>query len=456
MYVFRAGTITPARVGVCNPYGYGFQCIRRMALGCEIGGNVIAHDAEDSNKEEPVVLFYKSRLQDVSHSRGGQRRCPTTVQAARPFLICGARQCTDGCGTPVPISEGSPMKPAPIPGPQTFSTDSVLDCAARSRLLRISVEVTRECNLSCRYCYVPVTPSLGAPLTLAEILQIAHEARSCGAKTFVIIGGEPLLYDDLCQLVVALSVMGYSISLFSNLCYLTKSLAEFLHKHGVFVTGKLHSLDASVSDFLCGQPGAHNLMLKGISLLECEGFAEGEPPTMALHSVIAKENVSEIPTLFRWMRKRRIVPHLQLLTRVAGAGSHMSPLNPKEAESLFKTLLAIDETEFGYTWTPVPPLVGWSCQQYYCGLYVTNDASVKICSSSRTVLASLREHPMEEILQFPIMKQLRSPRQHIHGPCHDCPAHPTCYGCRADAEGICGSLFSQDQYCWRPYNARCE
>lgn len=341
------------------------------------------------------------------------------------------------------------MRPPPTPGPQTFDTASVLRCAVEGRLLRISVEVTRACNLGCTYCYVPVTPSSGRPLSHDEILDVAKQAQALGAQTFVIIGGEPLLYPGLPDLVRQLRTMGFSISMFSNLTRLTPEMAELLYEHDVFVTGKLNSLDEGVNDSLACHRGAHRAYMKAIDLLRYWGFAEPEHRRLALHSIISHENVTGIPPLFRWMRNRDIIPHFQLLTRTGRASAGMTPLSPQEAKHLFYTLLNIDQTEFGYTWIPTPPLVGWSCQQYYCSAYVTNDGRVKPCSSSATILGSVRNSSLAQILSLPIFRRLREIRCHIDGPCRSCKENVMCYGCRADAEAAGGSLFARDAYCWR-------
>lgn len=340
------------------------------------------------------------------------------------------------------------LRPPPTPGPQTFDQDTVLRCAAEGRILRISVEVTRACNLDCVYCYVPVTPSTGAPLSHAELLQVAQDGLACGARTFVLIGGEPLQYPRLTELIKQLCTMGYTVSLFSNLTQLTPEIASFLQEHDVFVTGKLNSLDAKLEDFLTQRAGSHRTFLTAIDLLRRCGFTTGGRSHLALHAVIAKENVQDIPSLFRWMRRAGIIPHLQLLTRTGRARHALTALSPQEAKSLFVALLDIDRSEFGYDWIPTPPLVGWSCQQYYCSLYITNDGRIKPCSSSATVLGSVRTMSMRSILDLPLLKQLRDIRPFIEGPCRTCCKARLCYGCRADAEAVGGHLFASDAYCW--------
>jgi molybdenum cofactor biosynthesis enzyme MoaA len=59
--------------------------------------------------------------------------------------------------------------------------------------------VTRECDLSCKHCFVPTAPFKGDPLTISEIELIARSIPWLLALN--ITGGEPLLRPDLAEIV---------------------------------------------------------------------------------------------------------------------------------------------------------------------------------------------------------------------------------------------------------------
>ncbi len=347
------------------------------------------------------------------------------------------------------INKIAEFYPPPKPQLQTFTDAQINNARSSGTILRISIELTRQCNLACDYCYALVSPSTNDnALSLREIKNIISQAQDCGARSVILIGGEPLLYPNFRDVVEFIVGSNMSVSLFSNLILLTDDLAQFLYERNVFITGKLNSLIPYKQDLLARKTGTHKIILDKIELLQKRNFCCLGNPLFALHSVILKDNLSEIPSLFRWMRHRKIIPHLQLLTRCGNPHNISRALSPLEAKTIFNKLLEIDRDEFNYNWTPIPPLIGWQCQQYYCSIYVTNNGTIKPCSSTFTCLGNIRKNHLAEILASSVVKKLRNVREYISEPCRSCTYSETCYGCRADAEAVTGNLFASDQYCW--------
>ncbi|MCX7003987.1 MAG: radical SAM protein, partial [bacterium] len=70
--------------------------------------------------------------------------------------------------------------------------------------LRISV--TTQCNLRCAYCTAQTAPPVPDPtLTFDQIVRVARVAATLGVTKIKLTGGEPLLRDDLPDLVARLA-----------------------------------------------------------------------------------------------------------------------------------------------------------------------------------------------------------------------------------------------------------
>ncbi len=101
----------------------------------------------------------------------------------------------------------------------------------KPRGLRISV--TKRCNLECPYCHREGILDDGPEISLEKILSIVEAAKTLGIENVKITGGEPLLRDEIIDIVSGISGMGISdISLTTNGLLLDK-YANHLHKAGL-------------------------------------------------------------------------------------------------------------------------------------------------------------------------------------------------------------------------------
>jgi len=125
----------------------------------------------------------------------------------------------------------------------------------------VAIEITRRCNLRCKHCFVPVDNN---KISLAKIEEVIDQLAKIGVRKIILTGGEPLLRNDLeeiIQLIVAKDILA---DLNSNFYNLTKERAKELFNAGLE--------EASVSlyggevyhDELTKQNGAFKNALKGM------------------------------------------------------------------------------------------------------------------------------------------------------------------------------------------------
>ncbi len=336
-----------------------------------------------------------------------------------------------------------------------------------SPLQRISLELSRQCNLRCLFCYAQATAEPRVGLTDDEIRAVIDEAVALGACLISIVGGgESLLRRSILRdgesCIDYANRRGCYCVLYTNGTLVDRSAARWLYDRDVTVVGKLLSLRDPVQDSLVGVTGASRKIRRGIEALLEAGFAAEDPPRLALESVICRQNYDEMPEIWRWMRVRGIVPEVEIPTLHGRAAEHCAALFFDEAEApdkyrqLFEELLAIDRAEFGYDWIPHPPFVACSCQLYYSNCYVTDQGAVQPCASVDRIYGMLRAgpnraqgQPLSEIVTSPEFLKLRRIHDHLKGACQGCDLAHTCYGCRAAAWHKTGDVFSEDPVCWR-------
>ncbi len=105
--------------------------------------------------------------------------------------------------------------------------------------------VTGKCNLNCKYCYARrfLTQE---ELTTREAKRIVKEAHEIGVEHIAFTGGEPLLREDIFELLEFANTCGVEASITTNGTLITEDVAKTLKKLNTFLyisidgVGKTH------------------------------------------------------------------------------------------------------------------------------------------------------------------------------------------------------------------------
>ncbi len=335
-----------------------------------------------------------------------------------------------------------------------------------SPIKRISLELSRVCNLRCVYCYSRASPEHSDGLSDEEVRRVILEAVEAGARLISIVGGgETLLRKTILQdgasCVDVANDLGCYCMVYTNCTLVNDRAARWLHGRDVAVVGKLNSLRAEVQDKLVGVTGAAKRIYDGIEALLRAGFGEAEPPRLALETVICRANYDELPDMWRWMRLRGIVPEVEIPTMHGRAVDHRNDLGfsrqeaPAKYRALFEELLRIDRSEFGFDWTPHPPFPAGACQLYESNCYINERGGVQPCAGVEEEYGILRVgaradlgQTLASIVDGAGFRTLRAIRSHLQGACARCALKGECYGCRAAAWHDSGNVLGEDPVCW--------
>ncbi len=87
---------------------------------------------------------------------------------------------------------------------------------------------TTGCNLRCLYCDTQYAYEEGEEFSIDQVLQEIE--RFLPIKLIAITGGEPLLQDNICELIASLLVRGYQILIETNGSVSLRSLSPQVHK----------------------------------------------------------------------------------------------------------------------------------------------------------------------------------------------------------------------------------
>ncbi len=114
-------------------------------------------------------------------------------------------------------------------------------------------EITYRCPLHCAFCYNPtdyVTHTQNE-LTTEQWIQVLRDARKMGALQLGISGGEPLLRDDIEQIVAEAGSLGYYSNLITSGVGLTeKRIAEFKRGGLDHIQLSMHDITKDINNFI--------------------------------------------------------------------------------------------------------------------------------------------------------------------------------------------------------------
>ncbi len=129
---------------------------------------------------------------------------------------------------------------------------------------QITLSLTNRCNFSCVYCEIP--HQRRAELTTAEWCSAIDELRDAGMGRASIMGGEPLLRDDVGAIVNKLKSRGVHASLNTNGWLVEERLGELVALDLVCIT-----LDPRPVHDTQRRAGSHERAVRAIELLRGRG-----------------------------------------------------------------------------------------------------------------------------------------------------------------------------------------
>jgi pyrroloquinoline quinone biosynthesis protein E len=151
-------------------------------------------------------------------------------------------------------------------------------------------EVTYRCPLHCAFCYNPTDyiSHTQNELTTAEWIRALREARQMGALQLGISGGEPLLRDDIEEIVAEAGSLGYYSNLITSGVGLTeKRIAEFKRGGLDHIQLSMHDITKEINNFIT-DTNTFELKKNVAGMIKDYGYP------MVLNVVIHRYNIEHI------------------------------------------------------------------------------------------------------------------------------------------------------------------
>lgn len=159
----------------------------------------------------------------------------------------------------------------------------------------MTLEVTKQCNYRCPFCYCiwhEFPETAGAELDTAEWKHLIDGCIRKGVKSLLFSGGEPLLRDDIRELLDHAVRTGphLTVTVFTNGSLMDETMFLFCKERNIGVSTSLQGLRAHAA--MTGTETGYRKTLELISLGHQEKWA------VAVSIVVSKVNMGEIRDVF--------------------------------------------------------------------------------------------------------------------------------------------------------------
>ncbi len=320
--------------------------------------------------------------------------------------------------------------------------------------LIISWNLTRKCNLKCSHCYINATSNgLINELNTEESKLLMDQINEVSRPLLILSGGEPLLRQDVFELIRYGSDKGFRMGLGSNGGLIDTKTAKRLKEAGVkTVSISLDSVNSTKHDEFRGVAGSWKKALKAIEALR------NNDVLVQVNTTLTQQNYDEIDEIMA-LAEQIGVENFHLFFLVpTGRGAKIADISPSMYESMIKTTFA---KTFRHRLNVRPSCapqfmriakdMGIDMRQwirgciaglYYCRVYPNGD--ITPCPYLPVKLGNVRKESFKEIwFSSPMLKTLRDPFS-LKGKCGVCEYRDLCGGCRARAYGLSGDFVD---YC---------
>ncbi|MCR3883201.1 radical SAM protein [Methanotrichaceae archaeon M04Ac] len=252
----------------------------------------------------------------------------------------------------------------------------------------VSIEVTRECGCSCHHCLIKEGEG---ELEAEEIQKVVDEALDLGASIITFTEGDPLLRDDIFELIRYVDPERAVVNLFTPGLEMTPDKAKRLKEAGLYnLLIGVYSTDPTVHDGIRGVPGAHEKAIEAIKMALDAGLLV----TISVH--VKGDGVSGIFDLYD------LATDLGVHELSIWEGMPRSPdegLTQIERESILRFYRKVNATPggprvFANTYFEGEML---GCMAGRRWIHVGVDGGVRPCPYIGEVVGNVRDRPLKDI-----------------------------------------------------------
>lgn len=339
--------------------------------------------------------------------------------------------------------------------------------------LGVSCEITRRCNANCVDCFSKDPSPTPVEMDTDAWKALVKESKNANVFSFSFLGGEPLLREDIGELIQSASEHRLLPSMHTNGYDLTADTVKQLASNGLWaVRITLDGCTPQTQDTFRGLEGLYHRVIQAIGLLRQHGVV------VQVGSTLAQQTYREIPTVMKMVADMDV--STIVLSRIYSVGPGIYnkdlALRPEQYLEILPELFeAASSLNIGIQYPDIPAVyfektIGLDVyrnlqelgQIEICsaGVFACNvgpQGDVTPCDVSVGIsLGNVQEQSLLEIWKTsPTLEHLRTLTKAQQEPCKNCRLHTVCTsGCNAlpTQIGPDGDLYSADPICYQCFD----
>ena len=323
--------------------------------------------------------------------------------------------------------------------------------------LWLLAELTYRCPLHCVFCYNPVQlKQASSELTTAEWVEVMRQARQLGAAQLGFSGGEPLVRDDLEELVQEAHRLGYYTNLITSGVGLTPARAQRLKDAGLdHVQLSVQDSTRELNDFL-SHTKTFELKKKVAQTIKAHDWP------MVMNCVLHRHNLPHVGQIIEmaldlgaeylelanvqyygwaWVNRDHLMPTRAQLQEAEAVVQGWRERIGKQCRLLFVVPDYFEER-------PKACMNGWGS----VFLSIAPDGLAMPCHNARDLpglqLPNVREQPIADIWQRSQAFNAYRGQDWMQEPCRSCDERYKDFGgCRCQAFMVTGDAAATDPVC---------
>jgi len=331
----------------------------------------------------------------------------------------------------------------------------------RKNLKYVYWDTTNACNLACIHCRTDaqLNPSKNE-LSTYEVKRLIDQISTYKPRAFGFDGGEPLLRQDIFEIISYVKKYGILTALVSNGILIDKKIAYKLKNSGLDMIAISIDGMQETHDKIRGKKGTFDLAIQALKNLKEVNLLA------AMRITIMKENLKEVPDLVDLaieLGLRRVLINKVIPT---GRAAKLRMISMEEYRDILNTVLekANGKIEVASSDPITFPVfkkhkeikekygtilnVIAGCTAGIAACHITATGDVLPCAALRDiVVGNIRNKPFNEIWEnSEVFEKLRE-SNNLKGKCGRCSFKHICGGCRAFALSFSGDLFGESPVC---------
>jgi radical SAM protein with 4Fe4S-binding SPASM domain len=293
-------------------------------------------------------------------------------------------------------------------------------------------------------------------LTLPECKQVLDQIAAFASPTIILTGGEPLLRDDIFDIIDYGNAKGLRLVMAINGTLLTEEKAQIIKESGIKrVSLSLDGKDAKTHDAFRGVIGSFNSVMRAADILS------GVDLPFQINTTVTRFNVDDLLDIYNLVKSMGAVAwHVFLLVPVGrGKGLKGKELDTEAYEDVLNWLYDIEsknEIEMKVTCAPhyyrivkekgdTPKSAG--CLAGKSFMFISHKGIAQPCGYLELSSGDVRAEGVQKIWEdSPVFNQLRDLSSY-RGKCGGCRYLKICGGCRARAFELHGDFLHEEPYC---------